>query len=265
MTNPLFVLDNSTDDVPMTADSVQVGWNLTLPPAIKRHAIGSMRLREGDALQLSDGHGLKINATVADAERGDVRVESFDKESRPAVRLALVQALAKNGHDEQAIDVATQIGVDEVVPWESDRSIAKWKDGKTDRKWRSVLVAATEQSRRGWLPELAERHTSRMIVARCRRACVRGGLVIVLHQDATDSWSGIEDRVREVARKSAEDGNVRTVSVVVGPEGGISDREVEEFRDAGAEVVLVGHNILRASSAGPVALALLSRVLGRIE
>ena len=80
-------------------------------------------------------------------------MSSFGKEPQPTTKLALIQALAKTGHDEQAIDTATQIGVDEVIPWQADRSIAKWKAGRTDKKWRQVLDAATEQSRRSWTPE----------------------------------------------------------------------------------------------------------------
>lgn len=95
------------------------GALLRLPEEVRRHAIGSMRLKEGDELQLSDGTGLRIQAVVDDPKSGIVRVLGFTKEERPVVRLGLIQALAKNGHDEQAIDMATQIGVDEVTPWQA--------------------------------------------------------------------------------------------------------------------------------------------------
>ena len=106
-----------------------------------------MRLQSGDALTLSDGKGLRLRATMVDPEQGTAEVVEFGRAQQPVVRLNLIQALAKNGHDEQAIDMATQIGVDTVIPWQADRSIAKWKAGRTDRKWRQVLEAATEQSR----------------------------------------------------------------------------------------------------------------------
>ena len=116
MTQPLFIVDSSTDDSPLNRDALRSGCTMALPDAVKRHAIQSMRLHEGDALQISDGAGLRIDATVADERAGTVLVESFTQEDAPTVRLALVQALAKNGHDEQAIDTATQIGVDDVFP-----------------------------------------------------------------------------------------------------------------------------------------------------
>ena len=265
MTDALFLLDTDHDNAPVLADGIEEGWTLTLPSSVKRHAISAMRLAEGDALQLSDGKGLRIHATVTDAENGLVRVDAFTREARRTTRLALVQALAKTGHDEQAIDMATQIGVDEVIPWCADRSIAKWKPGRTDKRWNQVLQAATEQSRRAFMPELQECVSSKQIVAICRRACVYGNLVVVLHQDATDCWSQIEQAVNTLTERCLDDGKERTVYVLVGPEGGISDDEVSMFVDAGAKSCVLGSNILRASTAGPVALSLLSRALGRYE
>ena len=265
MTDALFLFDPATDDVPVNSDELNAGWNITLPAHIRQHAIKAMRLAEGSTLQLSDGSGLRILATLTDPSAGVAQVSEVWREPRPVTRLALIQALAKTGHDEQAIDMATQIGVDEVLPWQANRSIAKWKAGRTDRKWSAVLDAATEQSRRAYRPLLGECVGSKDIVAICRRACVHGDLVVVLHQDATDSWSGVERRVAELQERTLADGKPRTISVVVGPEGGVSEAEVAAFTAAGAVACVLGTNILRAATAGPVALALLSRALGRYE
>ena len=265
MTDALFLFDPQVDDVPVNSDELHTGWKLTLPAHIKRHAVQAMRLKAGDSLQLSDGRGLRIRAVMADPEAGLAEVIEVGREPAPQTRLALIQALAKTGHDEQAIDMATQIGVDEVVPWQADRSIAKWKAGRTDKKWGAVLDAATEQSRRAFRPELGECVSSKQIVAICRRACVHGDLVVVLHQDATDTWAGVEEKVGRLIDRTLEDGRPRTVSVIVGPEGGISEQEVADFTDAGAISCVLGRNILRAATAGPVALSLLSRTLGRYE
>ena len=144
MTDALFLFDPQVDDVPVNSDELHAGWKLTLPAHIKRHAVQAMRFKAGDSLQLSDGNGLRIQAVMADPEAGLAEVVEVGREPEPLTRLALIQALAKTGHDEQAIDMATQIGVDQVVPWQADRSIAKWKVGRTDKKWNSVLDAATE-------------------------------------------------------------------------------------------------------------------------
>lgn len=265
MTDALFLLDTNKDDAPVLANGIEEGWTLSLPQHVKRHAISAMRLSDGDSLDLSDGKGVRIHATITDSENGLVTVDSFIKEPAPTTRLALIQALAKTGHDEQAIDMATQIGVDEVIPWCANRSISKWKPGRTDKRWNQVLEAATEQSRRAWIPQLLEPVTSKQILAICRRACVYGSLVVVLHQDATDSFSQIENYVNDLTEKCLKDGKTRTVYVIVGPEGGISEEEVQSFIDAGAKSCVLGSNILRASTAGPVCLSLLSRALGRYE
>ena len=184
MTAPLFLLDPDHDDSPLASDELHTGWRLTLPEHIRRHALGSIRLKNGDQLELSDGDGLRISALVRDASTGLVEVTTVGRQAPPEKELILVQALAKGGKDEQAIDMATQIGVDQVMPWQADRSIAKWRPGSS-------------------------------------------------------------------------------VAIVVGPEGGIADQEIQGMMRQGALPVRLGGNILRAALAGPVALTLLADMLGR--
>ncbi|MBT1166205.1 16S rRNA (uracil(1498)-N(3))-methyltransferase [Bifidobacterium simiarum] len=266
MTFPLFLFDPEVDETPINSDELHSGWMITVPESVARHAFKAMRLEAGDQLQLSDGRGLRILATVHDPQTRQVTVDEVGRESAPVTRLALIQALAKSGRDEQAIETATEIGVDEVIPWQANRSIVQWKaakEAKAAAKWRQVLAAATEQSRRAWMPQLDPKVTSRQVVELCRRASVHGDLVLVLHQDATDTWDDVERLVRDLADRSLKDGRSRNISVVVGPEGGISEEEVASFVEAGAHAVVLGSNIMRASTAGPVALTLLARALGR--
>ena len=118
-----------------------------------------------------------------------------------------------------------------------------------------MLESATEQSRRSWTPQLDDCVTSKQVVAICKRACVHGDMVIVLHQDATKTWEQLETGIAKLSDTCLKDGRPRTIYVLVGPEGGISDAEVEAFTKAGAEVCVLGSNILRASTAGPVVIA----------
>jgi 16S rRNA (uracil1498-N3)-methyltransferase len=220
-----------------------------------------MRLGEGDELTLSDGLGMRVTATLEDPENGVVRVTATEVEEKPRVRISLVQALAKGGRDEMAIEESTEIGVDGVIPWQADRSIVQWsgaKAAKAQRKWTQILTAATEQSRRAWIPQLSDVMSTKQLVRFCEKETAEGNLFVVLHQDATKTWEGIEQAAEQLT-----DG--KTVYFVVGPEGGISDREIEQLTQAGAEVVVIGRTILRASTAGPVAVALLSRTLGRFS
>lgn len=263
MTLPLFIVygegkNGAKNDANLPDTS---GATYTLPSAVATHAIKSMRLSVDDELQLSDGQGTRIRAHIIDSAGGVVSVDEIERESAPSVKLGLIQALAKGGRDEQAIEMATEIGVDVVIPWQAHRSIVQWKGSKAAKalsKWKDVLVGATEQSRRAFVPALLELKTTKQLALWLADVVKSGDLVLVLHQDATDTWSQLENAVREV-----EPGH--TVWVVVGPEGGISDEEIALFKDLGAHALVVGKNILRASSAGSVALTLLSRVLGRYE
>ena len=145
----------------------------------------------------------------------------------------------------------------------------KWCHGRrTDPLPSGRSAVQTRSGIRYWMPPPSSRGaplSRNWRRARPARACVHGDVVIVLHQDATDTWSGVEEKVAQLVERTLQDGRPRTVSVVVGPEGGISEQEVADFVKAGAVSCVLGRNILRAAPAGPVALSLLSRVLGRYE
>lgn len=212
-----------------------------------RHAATVRRTRVGEHLLLTDGAGLRVEAEVVAVGAGtlDLRVVSVTSDPEPSPRLVLVQALAKNDRDDQAIEAATECGVDEVVPWQASRSVVQWRGDRGDkawRKWDAVLVAATKQSRRTRRPVLAPAATSAQLSARIGAAAA----AFVLHEDARMPLAG-------VTLPASGD-----VVVVVGPEGGISPEELAAFEAAGAVTVRLGDTVLRSSSAGPAALAVLS-------
>ena len=212
-----------------------------------RHAATVRRTRVGEHLLLTDGGGLRIEAEVVSVGSGtlDLRVVSVTSDPEPSPRLVLVQALAKNDRDDQAIEAATECGVDEVVPWQASRSVVQWRGERGDkawRKWDAVLVAATKQSRRTRRPVLAPVVSSAELGSRIASAAA----AFVLHEDARMPLA-------TVTLPASGD-----VVVVVGPEGGISPDELAAFETAGAVPVRLGSTVLRSSSAGPAALAVLS-------
>jgi 16S rRNA (uracil1498-N3)-methyltransferase len=224
-----------------------VGEVVVLDGPEGRHAATVRRTRVGEHLLLTDGLGLRVEGEVVAVGAGtlDLRVVSVASDPVPAPRFVLVQALAKNDRDDQAVEAATECGVDEVVPWQASRSVVQWRGErgeKARRKWDAVLVAATKQSRRTRRPVLAPTATTADVIALVRRAAA----AFVLHEDATEPLAG-------VTPPDAGD-----VLVVVGPEGGIAPDELDALEDAGAVVVRLGSTVLRSSSAGPAALAVLS-------
>lgn len=187
-----------------------------------------------------------------------VRVVGVSCEPVGAPELVLIQALAKGDRDEQAIESATEIGVDRVVPWAAARSIAAWpahKEQKQTTRWQALLDSATQQSRRARAPRLEPLARGQRVLELLRD----DDLVLVLHEDATDHLAD----VLEPTGAGAVGDDAGRIVLVVGPEGGISPEELEGFRSAGARPVLLGPTVLRASSAGPAGLALTQAALGR--
>lgn len=225
-----------------------------------RHAVTVKRLAPGEAVDIVDGAGTRMSGKVTAASPSGLEVEcgSLVVEDRPRTRLVLVQALAKGDRDELAIETATELGIDAVIPWQSERSIVRWKGdraAKAHAKWQSVVTAAAKQARRAWIPEVR----AAVDTAGLATAVEAAGLAVVLHEDAVRPLRAVLETWLET---EASDG-VREVLLIVGPEGGISQREVTRLCGQGAVTALLGHHVLRSSTAGPAAVVLASDVLGR--
>jgi len=232
---------------PSAVAGAVVGASLLLDGDEGRHAATVVRIRPGERYFVADGAGRRALLEATDVDRAWVRgrVIEVSDEAEPAPRLVLVQALAKGDRDEQAVEAATELGVDEVVPWQAERSVVVWRGDRAAKslaKWAAVVARATKQSRRSRVPVTSPAVGLTPLVARVREA----SLTLVLHEDATEPLASVE-------LPASGD-----VLVVVGPEGGITDREIDALSAAGARPVRLGSTILRASSAGPAALAVLS-------
>ena len=237
MTAPLFFV------APDALVAVGSGDVVVLDGDEGRHAADVRRLRAGEAIDVGDGRGVVARGEVAEVARGRLTVKVRERvvvpERQP--RLVVVQALAKGGRDEDAVEVMTEVGVDEVVGWQSSRSVAKWTD-RTAAKWTSTARAAAKQSRSPWIPAVSGPASTAEVAQRLAKAAV----ALVLHESATEPLAAVEVPARG------------DVVVVVGPEGGIADDELEAFRGAGALVCRLGDTVLRSSTAGVVALSVLS-------
>jgi 16S rRNA (uracil1498-N3)-methyltransferase len=218
-----------------------------------RHAAVVRRLRAGEAVLLADGRGGLARGVVAAVGRDTVTVTVTERETiaPPTPRVLLAQALVKGDRGELAVELATEAGVDAILPWRAARCVARWEDGpRGDRalaKWRSTVRAAAKQARRPWLPEVTEPISTGELAERV--AQVAGA--VVLHEGATD-------RLADVALPGTGD-----LLLVVGPEGGVSDEEVATLVEAGARLARLGPEVLRASTAAAVALGALGALTGR--
>ena len=232
-----------------------------------RHAGVVQRRGPGERLDVVDGAGTRLRCVVDAVQDGEVRlrVDEVVAEPAPGVVLTLVQALAKGDRDELAVEAAVEVGVDAVVPWQADRSVVVWRGqraAKSRAKWVATVRSAVKQARRACLPPVAEPVTTRQLAGRVRDVVADGGGVVVLHEEARTPLAQV--RLPEAADPAAPGGaGAPALLVVVGPEGGIADAELEALVEAGAEAARLGPHVLRTSTAGPVAVALLSERLGR--
>jgi 16S rRNA (uracil1498-N3)-methyltransferase len=212
-----------------------------------RHGATVKRIGIGEQVLLTDGIGHRVEAVVESVGVGTLhlRLRAITAEPAPDSRFVLVQALAKGDRDEQAIEAATELGVDEVVPWQAARSIVIWRGeraARSLRKWESVVLAATKQSRRARVPVVGPLADHGGVIRRVQDA----SLALVLHEQAEQPLAAIQ-------LPASGD-----VLLIVGPEGGVSAEELSAFVAAGAVAVRLGSTVLRSSSAGPAALAVIS-------
>lgn len=241
-----------TDGPFFLVDAMPAAGEFRLTGPEGRHAAAVRRLRVGETLVLTDGRGSRAAGTVLQVGRGEltVQLDIARMIEPPAVRVTLVQALPKGDRGELAVELSTEAGVDEIVPWAASRCVARWTADRADRghaRWQNAAREAAKQSRRSHVPVVHEVASTAALAARIRAAA--GALL--LHEAAELPLAAVT--------LPAEG----ELLVVVGPEGGVSEEELIAFRQAGAVAVRLGPEVLRTSTAGAVALGALGVLTGR--
>ncbi|MYS21539.1 16S rRNA (uracil1498-N3)-methyltransferase [Streptomyces sp. DvalAA-14] len=245
MTAPVFLVD------PALLDGSS--RRLTLDGAEGRHAVSVRRLQPGEQIVLTDGAGRGAYGVVAGTVGKDVlnvEVHAVREEPEPSPRITVVQALPKGDRGELAVETMTEAGVDVIVPWAAARCVTQWRGdrgAKSLAKWRSTAREAAKQSRRLRFPEVADPLTTRQLAALLGEADFAG----VLHEEGS------------TALAAAELPAAGSLVLVVGPEGGVSPEELTAFAAAGAPPYRLGPTVLRTSTAGVAATALLLTRTGR--
>ncbi len=266
MSNQAFLLD---DGLPATAAP---GDTVVLDGPEGHHAVTVKRVRTGEQIDLLDGAGTRAVCTVRETGKASLTagIDKIEHEDEPPVQLVLVQALAKGDRDLQAVEAAVELGIDAIQPWQSDRSVVRWPAGKAEKgrtKWAATVRSAVKQSRRTRLPEVASVVTTAQLAAQLAHPDAQGGPegAIILHESATKPLSAVvQDYMNDVAARDPAPGRPR-ILLLVGPEGGIADAEISRLLEAGARTAVLGRNVLRASTAGPAALAITRHVAGVLD
>jgi 16S rRNA (uracil1498-N3)-methyltransferase len=226
---------------------------LSLDGAEARHA-HVKRIRAGERVVVTDGLGAGAECEVVSVDRAAVLCRVLVRRTEPDAvpRLTVVQAVPKGEHADRAVDLLTEVGVDVIVPWDAARNVARWRGDKAAKgaaRWRAVAVAAAKQARRLRFPEVSELRTTGEVAD----LLASSDLAVVLHESASISLTQMLDQTWAAGGP----GPPSAVVVVVGPEGGITDEELESLSAAGGSAVRLGPTVLRSSSAGTVAAALM--------
>lgn len=244
MVEPMFTKDFET--------AITVGSVVDLTGAEAKHAVSVRRMRVGEAIQLTDKVGLRVKGLV-DSINGNslkVRVTDVTQEPRPKIEITLVQALAKGDRDELAIQACTELGLSRVIPWEADRSVSRWiglKEAKGVERWQSIVSEAAKQALSSWHPKV-ESPIKGVQIAELAASFDR---MFVLDPTAKNGLGSIS---------MPSEGSI---ALVVGPEGGIGDLELDALGKAGALRVNLGEPILRTSTAGIAALSAILALTGQ--
>ncbi|WP_030783481.1 16S rRNA (uracil(1498)-N(3))-methyltransferase [Streptomyces sp. NRRL S-920] len=246
MTAPVFVVERFDAHV-------RGGGRYVLDGPEGRHAVSVKRLRAGEDVVLTDGAGRWAQCVVLETEGKDrlvVTMGSVAEEPEAQPRITVVQALPKGDRGELAVETMTETGVDAVVPWTASRCITQWKGErglKALAKWRATAREAGKQSRRVRFPEVADAASTKQVAALLADA----DFAAVLHEEGSEPLA------------TAELPASGRIVLVVGPEGGVSPDELAAFAEAGAKPYRLGRSVLRTSTAGTAATALLLGRTGR--
>lgn len=235
MTEPLFLA---------ALEDPQVGQSIELTGEEGRHAVAVRRLRLGETILVSDGNGTAVRGPITGLRKGELTLlaeEVLHEPERP-VRYVAVQALPKGDRAELAVEMLTELGVDEIVPWQAERSVVRWSADRVERgltRWRATAREAAKQCRRFRVPTIAMPMTTAELALRAAQT----SLTLVLHESAAERLGSLTPPP------------VGEIMFIVGPEGGLTEAELAAFTGAGGRPVLIADAVLRTSTAGVVALS----------
>ena len=221
---------------------MRVGDVVAIDGSEGHHGVSVRRVSVGERVELVDGGGLRASAKVTSVQKRSftVAIDAVQVEQRPGPTVTVVQALLKGDRSELAVELMTELGVDRIVPWRAERCIARWDDAKAAKaveKWRATAREAAKQSRQAHIPTVSTPIETSELPALIAAA----DAAYVLHEQAMPT------DVQVPAEGS--------VLVIVGPEGGITDAELDDMN--GATKLRLGPTVLRGSTAGAASLAYL--------
>ncbi|MCL1923043.1 MAG: 16S rRNA (uracil(1498)-N(3))-methyltransferase [Propionibacteriaceae bacterium] len=225
-------------DFPAT---IEVGSTVVVAGA-EAHHMAVRRIRHSEIVTLTDGQGRGIVGPVVamSPDHVEIHVDATEEFHQRGPRLSVIQALPKKDRADQAIDLMTEVGVHRIIPWQASRCVTRWSEDKAEAgraKWEKIARESSKQARRLLFPEV----TSLMSTPEVARL-IKNHPTLIMHEKGSNLLSSHlfpqgEEQV-----------------IVIGPEGGLTESEVDVFRSAGGRVFSMGDTVLRTSTAGAIAI-----------
>ncbi|MGC2167262.1 MAG: 16S rRNA (uracil(1498)-N(3))-methyltransferase [Gallionella sp.] len=228
------------------------GQKFELPADAAHHAIRVLRLRETDSVEIFDGQGNAVQGVIdgLTGKRvviGDLRRVSSDRESPLSITLA--QSLTGSEKMDWIVQKATELGVSEIQPLDTERSVARLTAERTAKRlehWQQVIVSACEQCGRNVLPRI---HPPVDVMAWLDGMRANTGTKLILLPDATVTLKGLSAATQPLV-------------LLIGPEGGFAKVEADSAIDCGFQAIRMGARVLRTETAAIAGLAALQTFWG---
>ena len=231
------------DDLPTT-----VGQIYTFDNEDALHAIRVLRTGPGEIFWLSDGKGSFSTVKAVDVAKKSMQCEVLESEFQEPLEIeyTVVQALPKGDRLKACAQLLTEAGADRLVFWSSARSIGK--ADKTLDKLDVTVREASKQARRFRIPEIVGPLTTAQVIDEIART----DIAFLFHESAISKLSAITPPATPAVKRAL---------IIIGPEGGITDEELDAFTASGAKISLMGRPVFRSAHAGIAGLAAVQTLL----
>jgi 16S rRNA (uracil1498-N3)-methyltransferase len=233
------------------ASLVPANTPMQLPDEVFRHAVQVLRMKPGALLNLFDGQGLEYQAQLEQVDKRQATVslkQQIDTDNESPLDILLMQGISRGERMDYAIQKAVELGVKRIMPVVTERCNVQLSGDRAEKRinhWQGVIISACEQSGRSYLPELLPITSIDAALENVNDACK-----LVLDPEAIKSFSSVK--------------KAQQIALLIGPEGGLSETEVQRANDVGFTGITLGPRILRTETASAAALAMVQAGWGDI-
>lgn len=220
-----------------------------------KHIKNVLRLDIDDEIIVCDGKNNDYKVVIKSIDKNSVLckiIEKFDNKSESNLKITLYQGLPKSSKMDLIIQKATELGVSEIVPIITDRTIVKIKDSDKENKkidrWSKIALEASKQCRRGIVPEIKEIMSFEAMISKLKN---QKNIIVPYENEENITMKKVLSEISD-----------KNISIIIGPEGGFEDSEIKKLVEINSKIVTLGPRILRTETAGFTAIAITMYELG---